>query len=271
VSDILPRSNPKRVSVVGGWEFVRPFRGETVRQVLSGARGDCRGRIGEIRGIFWDPRCVDQNGNSLWNFVAQNCTKIASNVQKLEPITDGFVHFQLVQKCMNTCTQYMSVNITLPPQEQFLSAQHRDVDTDIGKDILKKGIRGSFHLWVKDDHDLSVTVLQKTHVFGGFGLTPNVIEQSSAKVAMATRFLSLVGSLSLEEQKLCLANQLVHDPESWTVPHFLQLKREYEVLVKDCNTSENVVYAQNNANTIRQYGTSVNLTGTTYLNHLGPI
>ena len=51
------------------------------------------------------------------NFVSQNCIKISRNVEKVEPITDGFVHFQLVQKCMNTCTQYMSSNITLPPQK----------------------------------------------------------------------------------------------------------------------------------------------------------
>jgi hypothetical protein len=71
-------------------------------------------------------------------------------------------------------------------------------------------------------------------------LTPNVIAQSSAKVAMATRFLALVGSLSLEEPKLWLPNQLVHDPESWNVPHLLLLKREYEVLVKDhgCQVQE---------------------------------
>ena len=127
---------------------------------------------------------------------------------------------------MNTCTHYTSANITLPPQEQFLSAQHRHVDTVIANAILKKGTRGSFHLWVKDDYDLAVTVLQKPHDFGGFGLTPNVIAQSSVKVAMATRFLVFVGSLSLEEQKLWLRNQLVHDPESWTVPHLFQLKRE---------------------------------------------
>ena len=167
------------------------------------------------------------------DFVSQNCTKIARNVEKLESITDGFVHFQLVQKCMNTCTQYMSANITLPPQEQFLSAEYRHVDTVITNPILKKGTRGSFHLWVKDDYDLAVTVFQKPDGFGGFGLTPNVIAQSSAEVTMTTRFLSWVGSFTLEEQKLWLRNQLVHDPESWTAPHLFQLKREYEVLVKD--------------------------------------
>jgi hypothetical protein len=51
------------------------------------------------------------------DYVAHNCIKIARNVERLEPITDGFVHIQLVKFCMNTCTQFMSANITLPSQE----------------------------------------------------------------------------------------------------------------------------------------------------------
>ena len=66
---------------------------------------------------------------------------------------------------------------------------------------------------------------------GGFGLTPNTIAQTSAKVAMASRFLGLVGTLSLDEQNLWFPNQMVHDPDTWTAPHLLQLKREYEILV----------------------------------------
>jgi hypothetical protein len=37
---------------------------------------------------------------------------------------------------------------------------------------------------------------------GGYGMTPNVIAQISAKVAMAARFLGFVGSLSSSEQQL---------------------------------------------------------------------
>jgi hypothetical protein len=35
----------------------------------------------------------------------------------------------------------------------------------------------------------------------------------------------------LEEQKLWLPNQLAHDPDSWTTPHFLNLKTGYDILV----------------------------------------
>ena len=121
------------------------------------------------------------------------------DVDKLESLTDGFTYFQLVQKTMSTFTQYMSANITLPPQDQFLTTQYIHIDTAIAKAILQKGTRGSFHHWVRDDYDLAVTMLQKTHTLGGFGLTPNVLAQISAKVTMASRFLKLVGSLPLEE------------------------------------------------------------------------
>ncbi len=37
--------------------------------------------------------------------------------------------------------------------------------------------------------------------------------------------------LPLEEQQLWIPNQQVHDPDSWTDPHLLQLKMEYDVLI----------------------------------------
>jgi hypothetical protein len=55
----------------------------------------------------------------------------------------------------------MSANISLPSQEQFLSAQYIHVDKTITKAILQKGTRGSFHDWAQDDYELAVTMLQK--------------------------------------------------------------------------------------------------------------
>ncbi len=158
--------------------------------------------------------------------------KITRDVETLEPLTDGFIHFQVIQKTRNTCTEYMSVNITLSPQEQFLSAQDVHVDMTIANDILKKGTRDSFQFWGNDDLDLAVKIIQNPHTLGVFGLTPNVIEQTSAKVAMTSRFLGLVGSLPLDEHKqLWFPNQQTYDPDSWIVPHLLQLKVVYDVLV----------------------------------------
>ncbi len=176
------------------------------------------------------------------NFVAQNCVKIIRDIEKLEPLTDGFTHFQLIQKTMNTRTQYTSANITLPPQEHFLSAQHCHVDTAIANAILKKGSRNSYHHWPKQDYDMVVTMLQMPHAMGGFGLTPNVLAQSTAKVAMASRFLGFVGSLPPDEQKIWLPNQSAHDSQTWLSPNLLHLKSESEVLLNKHNCKEQESY-----------------------------
>jgi hypothetical protein len=174
------------------------------------------------------------------NFVAENCIKImkdqVKDVEKLEPLTDAFTHFQLIKMTQNTRTQYMSTNISLPPQEQFLSVQHIHVDKAFDKAILQKGTRGSFHHWVQDDYELAVTMLQKPHSLGGFGLTPNVLAQISAKIAMAARFLKLVGSLPSEEQQLWLPNQTAQDPASWHV------KKCYDILLNNHNCKVQEMY-----------------------------
>jgi hypothetical protein len=36
------------------------------------------------------------------DFVTQNCIKIMRNVETLESLTDGFTHFQLVQKTIGS-------------------------------------------------------------------------------------------------------------------------------------------------------------------------
>jgi hypothetical protein len=38
----------------------------------------------------------------------------------------------------------------------LLSVHHRQVDTVIANVILKKGTRGSFHQWTKDNYNLDV-------------------------------------------------------------------------------------------------------------------
>jgi hypothetical protein len=66
-----------------------------------------------------------------------------------------------------------------------------------------------------------VTMLQKPHALGGFGLTPNVLAQIPVKVVMTSRFLKLVGSLPPEEQ--------------WHVPCLLNLTTGYDILLNNHN------------------------------------
>ena len=75
------------------------------------------------------------------DFVAQNSIKIMKDLDKLEPLTD----FQLVQKTMNTRTQYMSANISMPPQEQFLSAQHIHIEAMCAVVVSKTSCKDRNH------------------------------------------------------------------------------------------------------------------------------
>ena len=55
------------------------------------------------------------------------------------------------------------------------------------------------------------------HTDGGFGFTPNVIVQTSAKVTMVSRFLGLVGSLPLDENTFLTRNTFGFQINWWTI------------------------------------------------------
>jgi hypothetical protein len=78
-------------------------------------------------------------------------------------------------------------------------------------------------------------MLQIRHRMGGYGMTPNIIAQTSAKVVMTVCFLVFVGSLSSSEQQLWFPHQNVEDPVTWTLSHLIQLQHEYKKLVEDFN------------------------------------
>jgi hypothetical protein len=176
----------------------------------------------------------------IQSFVAQNCLKIMGDIGKHACLTDGFLHAQLLKFCQNTRTQFISANINIPDSDSVITAQHKHVDRKIAYEILQKGTRGSFRKWPQQDIDLAITMIQMPHSMGGFGMTPNVIAQISAKVAMASRFLGFVGSLSSSEQQLWFPNQNVQDPVTWTLPHLIQLQHENKELVENyyCDIQE---------------------------------
>jgi hypothetical protein len=89
---------------------------------------------------------------------------------------------------------------------------------------------------------MAVTMLQMPHAMGGFGLTPNVLAQSTAKASMGARFLGFVRSLPLDEQKMWLPNQSAQDPQTWLAPNLLHLKEVYEVLLNKHNCFEQESY-----------------------------
>ncbi len=47
------------------------------------------------------------------NFVAKTCRSIIDDVEKLDAIQDGFIHYHLLRFCQDTRLQYMNSHILL--------------------------------------------------------------------------------------------------------------------------------------------------------------
>jgi hypothetical protein len=78
------------------------------------------------------------------NFVAKTCRNIIDDVEKLDAIQDGFVHYQFLRFCQATRLQYINSHIMLN-NRGVLQQQH--VDCKIADALLKKGTKQHADGW----------------------------------------------------------------------------------------------------------------------------
>ena len=71
------------------------------------------------------------------NFVAKKCREIIDDVEKLDSIQDGFIHYQLLRFCQATRLQYINSHIMLN-NRCVLQQQH--VDCKIADALLKRAL-----------------------------------------------------------------------------------------------------------------------------------
>ena len=69
------------------------------------------------------------------NFVAKTCRAIIDDVEKLDTIQDGFIHYQLLRFCQDTRLQYIISHILLG---NLCVLQQQHVDCKIVDTLLKK-------------------------------------------------------------------------------------------------------------------------------------
>jgi hypothetical protein len=80
----------------------------------------------------------------IQHFVKDKCQVIMEDVDKLDNIQDGFIHYQLIRFCQATRLQYMNGPVQLAAQN-VLQQQH--VDHKITLALLKKGTRDAYKTW----------------------------------------------------------------------------------------------------------------------------
>ena len=127
------------------------------------------------------------------NFVAKTCRVIIDDVEKLDTVQDGFIHYQLLRFCQTTRFQYINSHI-LFGNRCVLQQQH--VDCKIAHTLLKKGTKTHGDGWDTSSKAWTHMVLHLPHAAGGFGVTFNDITKDDAFYTTTSRFVDWFGAFS---------------------------------------------------------------------------
>jgi hypothetical protein len=135
------------------------------------------------------------------SFVAKTCRDIIDDVEKLDAIQDGFIHFQFLRFCQATRLQYINSHIMLS-NRCVLQQQH--VDCKIADALLKKGTKQHADGWDAHSKAWAHMVLHLPHAEGGFGVTFNDVTKDAAFYTSTSRIVAWLGAFSQERQELWL-------------------------------------------------------------------
>jgi len=142
------------------------------------------------------------------SFVAKKCRDIIDDVEKLDAIQDGFIHFQLIRFCQATRLQYLNSHIMLG-NRCVLQQQH--VDCKIADALLKKGTKQHADGWDASSKDWAHMVLHLPHAEGGFGVPFNCVTKDAAFYTSTSRFVAWLGAFPQERQELWLPRDDLRD------------------------------------------------------------
>jgi hypothetical protein len=121
------------------------------------------------------------------NFVSRTCRNIVDDVEKLDAIQDGFVHYQLVRFCQATRLQFINSHIILYNR---CVLQHQHVDCKITDTLLKRDTKQNTDGWDASSKVWSHMVLHLSHAEGGYGVTFNDVTKDSAFYTTTSRFVT---------------------------------------------------------------------------------
>jgi hypothetical protein len=171
------------------------------------------------------------------SFVTKKCRDTIDDVEKLDDIQDGFIHFQLIRFCQDTRFQYINSHIMLG-NRCVLQQQH--VDCKIADALLKKGTKPYADGWDTSSKDWTHMVLQLPHTEGGFGVPFNCVTKDTAFYTTTSRFVSWFGTFPQKRQELWLPKDDLRDSSSWSSPPLVLLRDIHSKLIDPYDCKEEV-------------------------------
>jgi hypothetical protein len=169
------------------------------------------------------------------SFVAKTCRDIIDDVEKLDAIQDGFIHYQLLRFCQATRLQYINSHIMLP-NRCVLQQQH--VDCKIADALLKKGTKQHADGWDSSSKDWAHMCIHLPHAEGGFGVTFNDVTKDAAFYSTTSRFVAWLGAFPQERRKLWLPKDDLRDSSSWASPPLVLLRDIHSKLITQYDCKE---------------------------------
>ena len=168
-------------------------------------------------------------------FVAKTCRDIIEDVEKLDAIQDGFIHFQLLSFCQATRLQYLNSHIIL---DNCCVLQQQHVDCKIADALLKKGTKQHADGWDASSKDWAHMVLHLPHAEGAFGVSFNCVTNDAAFYTTTSRFVSWMGAFSQARQELWLPKDDLRDSSSWSSPPLVLLRDIHSKLLTQFDCKE---------------------------------
>ena len=167
--------------------------------------------------------------------MAKTCREIIDDVEKLDAIQDGFIHFQLLQFCQTTRLQYLNSHIMFSNR---CVLQQQYVDCKIVDALLKKGTKQHADGWDAQSKAWAHMVLHLPHAEGGFGVTFNDVTKDAAFYTTTSRFVVWLGAFPQERQELWLPKDDLRDSSSWSSPPLLLLRDIHSKLINQSDCKE---------------------------------
>jgi len=110
-------------------------------------------------------------GVDAWvkTFVAKKAQSVITDIAKLDVVSDGFLHNQLLNFCQNARMVFLGRNTPTPLLSEFMT----QVDDTVVEAVYSHGTGGGHVDWSPHLRKFAIMKIQVPHFRGGFGITPN--------------------------------------------------------------------------------------------------
>jgi hypothetical protein len=176
----------------------------------------------------------------IQHFVKDQYQAIMEDVEKLDNIQDGFIHYQLIRFCQATRLQCVNCQITLANQNVL----HQHIDHHITSALLKKGTRDAYKTWNQQDRAWVDMRLHESHDEGGFNVSNNTITRHATSYTTNTRIVAFLGTFARPAQQVWLSGNELQDPTSWDAPPLCTLNQLHWDLLQQYDCTEYPAVAQ---------------------------